>query len=109
MSYDVGIKLITTDNSDVYTDLSSHNYTSNVHEVFYDVIPGGIKALDGLTTGEAKPLLEAALVKIEQNRAEYHEMLKNLTWGNLEGAENFLRKILLSCIEVTEVRITVSA
>ena len=109
MSYDVDI------------GKASFNYTYNMSDLFYDVIPsrgnvdvGGIRSLHGLNGKQALERLSEAVSRIERKRiAIGDEMLEKQYnakngWGTVLGATLFLAQIMAACIEHPDDFIEVS-
>lgn len=62
------------------------NYTSNVAAMWRDAIPpDGLLGFDGKKAGDCLPILEAALLKMAQNKARYVAMEPENGWGSFEG------------------------
>lgn len=96
---------------DVTIGDQSFNYTSNVSDLFYDHIVGGLPSLDGLTGKQAGERLRQAFKAINDTRnALWSEGAKGEPefcakydapngWGSAIGGILFLARIFSACAQ----------
>ena len=96
MSYDFLLSYChENDNSFKSEVYFNSNYTFNVSPMFYKVEPEqGIKALSGLSTYEARPMLEKFVIYFITNREELVELNPENGWGDYKGAFKLLCEML---------------
>ena len=111
---------------DIYIGPWSSNYTSNVSEVFYDHMDGGIRSLDGLSGYDAAARLGAFFNEISrtqirmyardpsQDKQRGEPMLCDKYdpengWGSLVGALIWAGQIMAACLMYPTERVEISA
>ena len=95
MSYDFLLSY-SHENENIPTEVYfNSNYTSNISPMFYKVEPKqGIEALSGLSTYEARPMLEKFVIYFITNREELVELNPENGWGDYKGAFKLLCEML---------------
>jgi hypothetical protein len=94
-------------------DLGS--YTRNVHKIYWEVLPEphegggryagtdepnplpGLPGLSGLQCDRAADILEGALAAMRDRKDELIALEPNNSWGNYQGAYDFLLSIYRAC------------
>ena len=91
MSYDFLLSY-SHENENIPTEVYfNSNYTFNLSPMFYKV---ELKALSGLSTYEARPMLEKFVIYFITNREELVELNPENGWGDYEGAFKLLCEML---------------
>ena len=99
MSWDIELVIDTGGDSPACVDVVG-NMTWNVSPMYYDALgDDGLRQLDGMLSRDAITILKHAIKKMEDNPDHYRAMNPKNRWGNYEGALEFLRKLLNSCIK----------
>lgn len=101
MSYDFLLSYChENDNSFKSEVYFNSNYTFNVSPMFYKVEPEqGIKALSGLSTYEARPMLEKFVIYFITNKQELVELNPENGWGDYSS----LYKLLCDMLEANYI------
>lgn len=107
MSYDVS--LVIDAGAEYPTQITDcGNYTYNVSPMYYDVLEGGLKSLDGMVASVAAICLEGAIAKLEASPDKYKAMNPANKWGDYEGAIKFLRRIRNNCLKYPKTIVSIS-
>ena len=73
------------------------NCTFNVSILFYNVIKGGVKVLNGKTGKQARPILDHAIILMIDDREFLQKLLLGINWGSYEGALRVLKVLRSWC------------
>lgn len=97
MSYDIDLKINT--GIDYYCVCDVGNYTSNVHRIWEFGLGHPLSELKETIAQDAIPLLEIAIARLTDpaNFLHLKTMEPKNGWGNLEGATDYLKKLLQGC------------
>ena len=90
------------------------NYTSNVSELFYNHMTGGLKSIDGMSGRQAANVLFGFWTSVNREYADLgvgHFRLKydaQNGWGSTDGALIFMGKITAACAQYPRHTVRVS-
>jgi hypothetical protein len=75
------------------------NMTSNVSAIWTDAMGVHLRELDGKLGSELIPIIEPAVAKLKDpsNHDRYRAMEPSNGWGSLQGATEYLERILEGC------------
>lgn len=87
-------------NSDREHELYSTNYTSNIHQMIYDVLPrrymDQLKSDEGVPVEVARPILLTLLTALLSDPDRYIAMNPENGWGNYHGFCETLFDVILN-------------
>jgi hypothetical protein len=75
MSLDIGVRATRE------VEIFDRNITYNLSKMYYKCIPGGFRALDGMSCKEALPILQKAIEDLIVNQEEYEKLNPENGWG----------------------------
>jgi hypothetical protein len=84
------------------------NYTYNVSPMYMKAMGLTISGLHGKRTLEVVQIVSDGVIQMSKNIKEYQELNPSNGWGNYEGAKQFLKEILIHCLDYPEGIVRVS-
>ena len=91
MSLNIGISAKRT------IEIFDRNITYNLSKMYYKCIPGGFKALDGMSCKEALPILQKAINDLIENQEEYEKLNPENGWGTYDGLLQAIKDMRNCC------------